>query len=97
MLLDDGESCESEGYLYITNITNCSAAAAELNLGDTSASSDEQDGVYYDPPYCYYEGGLKFGGSTSYGPCSTSDNCLCVVRNNAILQFDKRMNLCKYI
>ena len=31
----------------------CEAAAVALGLSDTSVEDDGQDGVDYDPPYCY--------------------------------------------
>jgi len=63
----------------ITSINECSAAARALKLRDTTASDDRQSGVYYDPPYCYYEGGsLKFNSNgKNTGLCRTSDQCLC--------------------
>jgi len=84
VLLTSGQSCEAEGYSYITSLTDCSAAATELNMADTSASSDNQNGKSYDPPYCYYEQNqLKFGGSSNYGSCTNSDKCLCVTTSQA--------------
>ena len=64
----------------ITSLSECSAAAKDLKLNDQSASSDNQpNGVGYDPPFCYYEGGqLKFNGGRNYGSCTSSDTCLCV-------------------
>ena len=64
----------------IKSLSECSAAAKYLGLNDQSASSDNQPyGVSYDPPFCYYEGGqLRFNGGRNYGPCTSSDTCLCV-------------------
>ena len=58
----------------------CETAAQELGLSDTTVVDDGQNGVSYDPPYCYFEGGsLKFNFlGTNTGSCTTSDNCLCV-------------------
>ena len=62
----------------ITSLSACSAAAQYLKLPDTSATSDGQNGVSYDPPFCYYEGGeLKFNGGGNIGSCSNSDQCVC--------------------
>ena len=57
----------------------CEKAALQLNRRDTTVEDDRQNGVSYDPPYCYYEGGrLKFNsGGTNTGPCKPSDKCLC--------------------
>ena len=50
-----------------------------LHLLDRTATNDRQNGVRYDPPYCYYEGGhLKFNAKgTNKGSCSRYDVCLC--------------------
>ena len=50
-----------------------------LHLRDRTATNDRQNGVRYDPPYCYYEGGhLKFNAKgTNKGSCSRYDVCLC--------------------
>ena len=59
-------------------MTECADAAKFLGLSDTSVSDDYQNGVSYDPPYCYFEGGsLKFNQGNNYGSCSSSDMCLC--------------------
>ena len=48
---------------------------------------DGQNGVSYDPPFCYFEGGsLKFNSlGTNTGPCTASDNCLCYKREEVSL------------
>ena len=72
----------------IRSISECSAAATYLNLGDQWASYDNQYRVSYDPPYCYYEGGsLKFNDyGRNTGTCSSSDRCLCAVVSESTLQ-----------
>jgi len=63
----------------VTVLTECGTAAKELGLADTTPSDDGQNGVIYDPPYCYFEGGsLKFNSNgNNQGSCSTTDQCLC--------------------
>lgn len=57
----------------------CSAAALALGLDDMSASPDGQDGVSFDPPFCYFESAsLKFNsGGSNRGSCTASDLCIC--------------------
>ena len=78
-LVTSGSGCGARGYSSVTSISECSTAGASLRLGDTSASSDGQTRVSFDPPYCYYEGySLKFNsGGTNTGTCTTTDQCLC--------------------
>ena len=63
---------------YVMSMSECSAAAAALGLSDTTAASDGQpNGVSYDPPYCYFEGGsLKFNAGANTGSCTASDQCV---------------------
>jgi len=63
----------------IPSMGECSVAAADLRLSDTTAQDDRQGGVTYDPSGCYFEGGsLKFNSrGTNRGKCSTWDKCLC--------------------
>ena len=70
-------SCAEED--QIKNLFNCEWAAKELKLADTTVEDDEQSGVSYDPPYCYYENGkLLFNSDgTNKGPCNKFDQCLC--------------------
>ena len=59
-----GASCEGNGAGSITTLADCSAAAAALGLSDTTAVDDGQDGVSWNPPYCYFE--LVYAGGGSY-------------------------------
>ena len=63
----------------VTTYATCGQAASFVGFYDTTASSDGQYGVHYDPPYCYFEGGslkLNTNGQNT-GSCSSSDQCLC--------------------
>ena len=75
-LLNDGSAgiCNN-----IKSPVECGTVAQGLGLSDTTVEDDGQDGVSYDPPYCYFEGGsLKFNSlGTNTGSCTTSDKCLC--------------------
>ena len=64
---------------YFDSLSKCNEAAVALDLDDTSAVKDNQDGVSYDPKGCYYEGGaLKWNEKmTNDGDCSSNDVCLC--------------------
>ena len=64
---------------YITTPNECEIAALQLGLSDISATDDGQNGVTYDPPFCYFEGGiLKFNfGGTNKGTCGSYDKCVC--------------------
>ena len=64
----------------IKTSSECVAAAHQTGLSVIAAMDDGQNGVSYDPPYCYFEGGsLKFNlHGTNSGPCSTTDKCLCL-------------------
>ena len=69
--------------------SECEAAALELELPDTSATDDGQNGYYLDPPYCYFESNnLKFNyGGTNTGSCgSNNDKCICHMGNYLILK-----------
>ena len=65
----------------ITSKSVCAEAAALLGMLDTSASDDNQDGVWHDPKGCYFEGGaLKYNKlNTNTGDCDATDQCLCDV------------------
>lgn len=56
-----------------------------------NAEDDGQPmGVSYDPPGCYYEGGvLKFNSGQNYGSCSPTDVCVC-----ALPSVDESGNTC---
>ena len=73
---------------FITTAIECESAAIELGLYDTTVKDDGQNGVNYDPPYCYIEGrSLKFNSmGTNTGPCTTIDQCLCRRNNNICAQ-----------
>ena len=76
-----GAACEGNGAVSIKTLADCSAAGAALGLSDTPAVDDGQDGVSYDPSYCYFEGGsLKFNSAgTNTGDCTDKDTCVCWV------------------
>ena len=78
-LLTNGGKCgDIVGRERIDTLAECSQAGSALGLSDTTASSDNQRGVSYDPKGCYFENGqLKFNGYGNYGSCTTSDQCLC--------------------
>jgi len=63
----------------IIDMAECGTAAGHLGLSDVTPSDDGQNGVGYDPPFCYLEGGsLKFNSAgTNTGQCTSSDQCLC--------------------
>ena len=63
----------------VTSLADCETAARELGLSDTTASDDGQDGVTFDPPYCYFESSrLKFNSlGTNTGACTPYDQCIC--------------------
>ena len=62
----------------VKSLSECSAAAKYLNLSDQSASSDNQYGSSYDPPFCCYEGSqLKFNAGNNGGYCNWVSGCLC--------------------
>ena len=71
---DSAISCD-----FVRSASECESAAHELGLSDVTVVDDGQNGVTYDPPFCYFEGGsLKFNNfGTNTGPCTTSDKCLC--------------------
>ena len=51
-----------------------------------TAVDDDQLGVTYDPPYCYFEGNIfkfNYNGSNT-GGCSTSDKCVCQIGSYVI-------------
>ena len=72
-------TCASNGHADITSSTGCASAAQALGLADTTVTDDGQNGVSYDPPFCYYESkALKYNShGRNPGPCSSSDKCLC--------------------
>ena len=74
MTIGDWVTCKR-----VTSLADCSAAAASLGLADTTATDDGQNGVDFDPPYCYFEvGQLKFNSNgKNTGPCTSSDQCVC--------------------
>lgn len=65
----------------VTSLAECNAAAAALGLGNGPAEDDGQQGVDWDPPYCYSEGGsLKFNSNgLNKGECGFYDVCLCTL------------------
>ena len=71
---DSAISCD-----FVRSSSECESAAQELGLSDVTVVEDGQNGVTYDPPFCYMEdGSLKFNNlGTNTGPCSTNDICLC--------------------
>eukprot|EP00942_MAST-04A_sp_MAST-4A-sp1_P007079 g7079.t1 len=88
------DSCER-----IKTKNECENAASFLQLSDTYASLDEQGGVSYDPPYCYFESSeLKFNADGSNtGDCTSSDKCLCkkiLVGNTCTLPSDCTSGIC---
>ena len=74
-----GSSCQP-----IYTLEACEEAARQLGFQDTSAEDDRQNGVSYDPPYCYYESGrLKFNHyGSNRGSCNSNDVCLCINGNH---------------
>ena len=68
---------------FVRSSSECESAAHELGLFASpvqfAAFDDGQDGVSYDPPFCYFEDAtLKFNYlGTNTGPCTTIDKCLC--------------------
>ena len=72
--MDSGTFCH-----HVQSASKCESAAHELGLSDITVIDDGQDGVTYDPPFCYFEGGsLKFNSlATNTGSCTTSDQCIC--------------------
>ena len=64
----------------IRTTSECEAAALQTGLTDITVENDNQNGVTYDPPYCYFEGGsLKFNiNGTNTGSCTPTDKCLCI-------------------
>ena len=72
-------SCASKGYADITSSHGCANAAQALALANTTVADDGQNGVSYDPPFCYYESSaLKYNSNgQNTGPCTTGDKCLC--------------------
>ena len=75
-----GAACEGNGAVSIKTLADCSAAGAALGLSDKTAVDDGQNGVSYDPSYCYFEGGsLKFNSAgTNTGDCTDKDTCVCL-------------------
>ena len=63
----------------ITSFVECSRAAAELRLSETTVSDDRQYSVSYDPKGCYFEwSNLKYNKShKNTGQCTKQDKCLC--------------------
>jgi hypothetical protein len=64
----------------------CSAAAWKLQLSEVAALDDHAENakqnakgpVWFDPPYCYVEGGmLKFNKGGNFGDCNSVDRCVC--------------------
>ena len=74
IIVDSGIVCH-----YVKSASECESAAHALGLSDVTVIDDGQDGVTYDPPFCYFEGGsLKFNSlATNKGSCTTSDQCIC--------------------
>ena len=68
---------------FIKSASECESAAHALGLSDVTVTDDGQDGVTYDPPFCYFEdGSLKFNSMASNtGPCTTIDQCICLTRS----------------
>ena len=68
------DSCD-----FVTSASECESAANELGMSDVTVEDDGQNGVSYDPPFCYFErGSLKFNEhGTNTGPCTAYDQCLC--------------------
>ena len=64
---------------FVRSSSECESAAEELGLSDITVVNDGQNGVTYDPPFCYFEGGsLKFNDfGTNTGACDAMDLCLC--------------------
>ena len=79
MLVSNGGTCVSAGGSPLMTMEACSLGAASLGLGDTTVSHDgHNNGVDYDPPWCYYEGNrLKFNPGVNTGACIQEDACLC--------------------
>ena len=73
-LVTSGSNCTR-----ITSLWECSFAAEVLGLSDTTATDDNQSGVHYDPPYCYFESSILQYNSNGLntGSCSGSDKCIC--------------------
>ena len=71
---DSAISCD-----FVRSSSECESAAHELGLSDVTVVDDGQNGVTYDPPFCYFEGGsLKFNDlGTNTGSCTTTEKCLC--------------------
>ena len=78
VLVASGPTC-SAGSHVIKSLSECSAAAVVLELSDTTAVDDNQSGVTYDPPYCYFENNvLKFNSNgLNTGNCTATDKCVC--------------------
>ena len=70
-------SCGTDWVINTT--TECAAAAASLGFLNTNAQFDQQYGVSYDPPGCYFENGnLKVNtNNRNTGACSSGDRCVC--------------------
>ena len=87
--LNDGSDATC---VYIKSTAECEAAAQELGLSDNTVVDDKQNGVSYDPPFCYFEGGsLKFNSlGTNTGLCTTTDNCLCYIHEEVSLMTTHR-------
>ena len=63
----------------LTSISECSNAAAALNLSDRTAEEDDQFGVTNAPTSCYLDGGvLKFNSKgMNTGVCTMIAQCVC--------------------
>ena len=67
----------------ITSFSGCANAAQALALDDTTVTDDGQNGVWNDPPFCYYSiyyerSALKYNSNgQNTGPCTIDDKCLC--------------------
>ena len=71
---DNAISCD-----FVRSASECESAANELGLADVTVIDDGQNGVSFDPPFCYFEGGsLKYNNEgTNTGSCTTNDHCVC--------------------
>ena len=88
-------SCGSD--YAITTLSQCGTAAQRLNKWDTTASNDGQTSVWYDPPYCYYEGGsLKLNSGGNTGSCTVQDECLCTKPSSLGTGVTCASNTCHY-
>eukprot|EP00666_Eupelagonemidae_sp_cell4sb_P012814 gene12814-biopygen10347 len=79
VLVTSAASCTAAGYFAIdTGLADCGIAATSLSLPATTAVGDGQTSYTHDPPYCYFESGLKYNADGSNtGACSMTDQCVC--------------------